>query len=126
MARPASAVAKPRRGVALPWARSAQPGGGRTAIKPAPGLARAAPAQWMTRAEALGRPSGGNRSLVCYHHSASASQPAVLGQYLVFQLTNNHLLFPFETILLQCMSPEVMLWTAPPPARECHRAGGAA
>jgi hypothetical protein len=72
------------------------------------------------------RPSEGNRSLVCYHHSASSFQPAILGQYLVFQLTNNHLLFPFETVLLQCMSPEVMLWTAPPPARERHRPEGAA
>jgi hypothetical protein len=27
-------------------------------------------------------------------------------------------------ILLHCMSPEVMLWTAPPPARECHESGG--
>ena len=26
--------------------------------------------------------------------------------------------------LLQCGSPELMLWTAPPPARECHGYGG--
>jgi membrane-bound lytic murein transglycosylase A len=26
-------------------------------------------------------------------------------------------------ILLQCVSPLLMLWTAPPPARECHRCG---
>jgi hypothetical protein len=25
--------------------------------------------------------------------------------------------------LLRCMSPELMLWTAPPPARECQRCG---
>jgi hypothetical protein len=26
-------------------------------------------------------------------------------------------------VSLHCRSPEVMLWTAPPPARECHRCG---
>src|SRR5215831_1574731 len=26
--------------------------------------------------------------------------------------------------LLRCMSPLMMLWTAPPPARECHGCGG--
>jgi hypothetical protein len=29
-----------------------------------------------------------------------------------------------ETCLLQCMSPLLMLWTAPPPAREYHGCGG--
>jgi hypothetical protein len=29
-------------------------------------------------------------------------------------------LYQVRRFLLQCISPEVMLWTAPPPARECH------
>jgi len=28
-----------------------------------------------------------------------------------------------RSLLLRCTSPQLMLWTAPPPARECHRGG---
>jgi hypothetical protein len=31
---------------------------------------------------------------------------------------------PATPLLLRCMSPFLMLWTAPPPARECHGSGG--
>jgi hypothetical protein len=29
----------------------------------------------------------------------------------------------FFALMVQCMSPLLMLWTAPPPARECQRCG---
>src|SRR6185295_17333467 len=76
---------KPRRGVALRGKKRATRRR-RTALKPTPGSVRAAQLSHEICTWASGDRKGSNRCL-SYHRSVSAFQPAVLGQYLVFQLT---------------------------------------